>query len=367
MLLRVLLGLALFVVALTSAAAISTSGFESFGGRLSGARLERAQKSPHFEGGKFRNLVPTAKLMPGSFWAMVKHQLFGREERVPKMTIPVAFRSAKDYAQAPPSGLRVTWMGHATALVEIDGRRIMTDPMFSERCSPSTWVGPKRFHPAPIPLSELPAIDTVLISHDHYDHLDMTTVKALAARGTHFAVPLGIGAHLEAWGIAAEKIHELDWNQSAQLGGLSIMATPARHYSGRNPLRSDQTLWASWVVKGPTHRLFFSGDSGYFDGFKALAQHGPFDVTLIKVGACDVLWPEIHMSPEEAVKTHVDVGGRVLLPIHWGTFNLAFHDWNEPAERVWTAAKEAQATVVVPRPGEWVEPANPQPVERWWR
>ncbi|HZX95897.1 MAG TPA: MBL fold metallo-hydrolase [Myxococcales bacterium] len=349
-------------------AGATSSWFASFGGILEGTRLQRALRSPRFRDGRFVNPVPTEKLEPGTFWQMVRHQLLGNEERVPKRAVPVAVRSAADYAQLPASGLRATWIGHASALIEIDGRRVLTDPIWSERCSPSTLVGPRRFHPPPLALADLPPIDAVVISHDHYDHLDMATVTALAARGAYFVVPLGVGAHLERWGIPTGRISELDWGESTRIGVLLITATPARHYSGRNPLRGDRMLWSSWVVRGPRHRFFFSGDSGYFDGFKQIAaQHGPFDLTLIKIGACDPTWQQIHMSPAEAVQAHLDLGGKVLLPVHWGTFNLAFHAWNAPPEEALAAARELGATIVLPRPGELVEPDRPQPVDPWWR
>jgi len=352
----------------------STSWFRSFGARPSGARLERNRKSPHFQSGKFVNSVATNMLAPGSFFAMLRHQFFGQEERVPQRQIQIVTRNANDYKESPETRFRATWIGHASTLIEIDGRRVVTDPIWSQRCSPSTWVGPKRFHPPPLSLSELPFIDIAVISHDHFDHLDMATVEALAARGTKFVVPLGVGAHLEVWGVAAEQIIELDWNETAEVAGLQVTATPARHYSGRNPFYRDNTLWASWVVKGTKHRFFFSGDSGYFNGFKDIgAEHGPFDLTLVKIGACDVTWPDIHMTPEEAVETNADVRGKLLLPVHWGTFNLAFHAWNEPADRVLAAATSAGAALVVPRPGELVEPdeiamrGSARTVETWWR
>jgi L-ascorbate metabolism protein UlaG (beta-lactamase superfamily) len=299
---------------------------------------------------------------------MIRHQLFGGEERVPPRPLPVVARSAADYAAPPTSGLRATWIGHASTLVEIDGHRLLTDPVWSERASPSTLVGPRRFHPPPLPIAALPPIDVVIISHDHFDHLDMATVQALAGRGTRFAVPLGVGAHLEAWSIPAGQITELDWGESVRVGDLELLATPARHYSGRNPFRRDAMLWSSWVVKGPRHRLFFSGDSGYFDAFKAIgAAHGPFDLTLMKVGACDRTWQEIHMSPEEAVRAHVDLGGKLLLPVHWGTFQMAFHAWNAPAEEAVAAAAARGVAIAVPRPGQWVEASSPPPLEAWWR
>jgi L-ascorbate metabolism protein UlaG (beta-lactamase superfamily) len=360
--------LAAILLGALAMALASTRWLASFGGTVQGPRLERVLRSPRFDGHRFVNPVPTDLLVPGSTWEMIRHQLFGGEERVPRRAIPLEERQAADYVTPPASGLRATWIGHASTLVEIDGQRILTDPIWSERCSPSTLVGPRRFHPPPIPLEALPPIDLVLVSHDHFDHLDMATVQALGARGARFAVPLGVGAHLEAWSIPAAQVTELDWGESLRVGGLEVIATPARHYSGRNPLRRDATLWASFVVKGPVHRLFFSGDSGYFDAFEAIgAAHGPFDLTLIKIGACDRTWQDIHMSPEEAVRAHQDLGGRLLLPVHWGTFNLAFHAWNAPAEEVVAAAASRGVALAVPRPGQRVEPAAPPALEAWWR
>jgi len=345
----------------------STEWLASFGGRVEGARLERAKHSPQFADGRFRN-PQKSRLLKTSYRELLRRQFFGKEPREPVKPIPIVMRTARDYATPPASGLRATWIGWSTVLVEIDGRRVLTDPIWSERCSPSTLLGPKRFHAPPIALSELPHIDVVVISHDHYDHLDMPTVRTLGARGTHFAVPLGIGANLERWGIAAKQIHELDWNESIDINGLSITATPARHYSGRNPRHPRETLWASWVVKGPQHRFFFSGDTGYTDQFRAIgAQHGPFDLTLIKIGASDPTWSDIHMTPEEAVQTNLDVRGRVMLPVHWATFNLGFHAWRDPADRAVAAARKAGITLIVPKPGAFVEPeAALPPSDAWW-
>jgi len=346
----------------------STEWLVSLGGRVTGARLERAQRSPQFRDGKFRNAEPSS-LLKGSLRAMLRRQFFGDEQREPLAPVPVISRSAGDYATPPASGLRATWIGWSSVLVEIDGKVVLTDPVWSRRCSPSTLVGPKRFHEPPIPSGDLPHIDAVVISHDHYDHLDMSVVRALGARGTHFIVPLGIGAHLERWGVPAAQLHELDWNENIDFEGLSITATPSRHYSGRNPRHANETLWASWVVKGPRHRFFFSGDSGYTKQFRAIGEtHGPFDLTLIKIGASDPTWSEIHMTPEEAVQTHQDVRGRVLLPIHWATFNLAFHPWREPADRALAAATKTGITITIPRPGAFVEPdAAPMKQDVWWR
>ena len=340
----------------------STGWLVSLGGRPEGARLERVRRSPQYVDGRFRNRLQ-APLTTASNREMLERQLFGDEIREPLSPIPVVQQRPQTH-----SAMRATWLGWATVLVEIDGHRVLTDPIWSDRCSPSTLVGPKRFHAPPIALADLPQIDVVVISHDHYDHLDMPTVRTLAARGTHFAVPLGVGAHLERWGVPATQIAELDWNESADIRSLHITATPSRHYSGRNPRLANQTLWASWVVKGPAHRFWFSGDSGWTEDFATIgAQHGPFDLTLVKIGAYDETWESIHMDPEDAVRAHVAVRGRVMLPVHWATFNLGFHSWREPPDRTLAAARKAGVALVIPRPGEAVDLMAPlPPVDPWW-
>jgi len=349
------------------AAAKSTSWFATLGGTLSGERLERARRSGHWEAGRFRNPESTTTLRAHDVPRTLRLQ-FGDEIRYPQSPIPVVPRSRADYDSPPASGLRITWMGHAGALVEIDGLRILTDPIWSERVSPSTLLGPKRFFQPPIALADLPPLDAVLISHDHYDHLDMETVKALARRGTLLLVPLGIGAHLEKWGVPPSQIRELDWQEQTTVGALTITATPARHFSGRGITDGNATLWCSWVVAGPGHRVFYSGDSGYFPGFRAIgAAHGPFDATLMSLGAYGPTWPDIHMTPEEVVQAHADLGGGLLVPVHWATFNLAFHDWNEPAARAVAAAERQGVRIAIPQPGQLLEPSAPPPALEWWR
>jgi L-ascorbate metabolism protein UlaG (beta-lactamase superfamily) len=263
--------------------------------------------------------------------------------------------------------LAATWLGHATVLLEVDGRWVLTDPVWSDRVSPSANVGPRRSHPVPMPLEELPRLSAVLISHDHYDHLDTATIDALVRlQDVVFVVPLGIGAHLRRWGVPKHRFHELDWDDQVEVDGLTFTCTEARHFSGRYFYR-DTTLWASWVVTGPRHRAFFGGDTGYTPAFAQIgAQHGPFDLTLLPVGAYNDAWHAIHMDPEEAMRAHGDLGGRVLLPIHWATFNLAFHRWPEPVQRLLAAAERTGAHVVVPRPGARIDVLDPPELEDWW-
>ncbi|MFJ6748768.1 MBL fold metallo-hydrolase [Streptomyces sp. NPDC091266] len=346
----------------------------SFGAVPTGERLARMRKSPQFVDGQFRNPAQTRQLLQGSALPMARTQLSreGRLRRAPVGRIPVHRPTGSEWDRPPVSGLRLTWMGHSSVLAEIDGQRVLFDPVWGERCSPFTWAGPKRMHPVPVELSALAPVDVVVISHDHYDHLDMETVQALTATGVAFVVPLGIGADLEFWGVPAERIIELDWHESTRVGGLTLTATPAQHFCGRGLRGPQHTLWASWVVAGPEHRIYHSGDTGYFAGFAEIgAEHGPFDATMIQIGAYSDFWPDIHMTPEEGVRAHVDLSGGspsgVMLPIHWGTFSLAPHPWAEPAEWTMYAAHSVGAAVAVPPPGKPFEPADEQAVAPWWR
>jgi len=336
----------------------------ALGGRLSGARAERAARSPQFRDGTFHNRAGTRTMVADPGRNLLRELIFGKQKRRPTAPVPLLRPSAPQATDE----LAIIWYGHASALVEIEGRRVLLDPMWSDRCSPSGVVGPRRLHEPPVRLDELPPLDAILISHDHYDHLDMATIQALTAgQSAPFLVPLGVGAHLDRWGVPAERIIELDWAESHRVAGLEITATPAQHFSGRG-LRRDGTLWSSWVVAGSRRRVFYTGDSGYFDGYAAIgAEHGPFDATLIQIGAYDRAWPTIHMFPEEAVDAHQDLRGGLLIPVHWATFNLALHDWSEPVNRLWAEAKARDVQLAVPRPGERVVVADPPAVDGWWQ
>jgi L-ascorbate metabolism protein UlaG (beta-lactamase superfamily) len=252
-------------------------------------------------------------------------------------------------------------------LIEIDGLRVLTDPAWSERSSPIDWIGPKRWFSPPIALDALPPIDAVVISHDHYDHLDHQTIAAMKDWKTTFVVPLGVGANLAYWGILPARIVELDWWEHKQLRGLDIACTPARHASGRTPFDKDQNLWAGYALLWPRHRVFFSGDTGLFPALRQIGERfGPFDATLIEIGQYHGAWPDWHIGPEQAVAAHRLLRGRVLLPVHWGKLQLAYHGWTEPIERVLTAATRAQVTVLTPMPGQSVEPEAPGRLTHWW-
>jgi L-ascorbate metabolism protein UlaG (beta-lactamase superfamily) len=364
-----LVGFVVLALVLVVLAWFSTGHFSAFGGKPDPARLAR---SPEFVDGRFQNPEPT-HLMSSRRWLWaLKEWLFGGQMRAPTCALPVVADTAARLAAPAPSGLRVTWLGHSTVLVEIDGAAILTDPIWSDRASPSRWVGPKRYAPPPLALEALPRLDAVVISHEHYDHLDEATVRALAARGTPFHVPLGIGAHLLAWGVPAAQIVEHDWWDDAALPGgtdVRVVATPARHFNGRLPGRTG-ALWASWSIVGPRHRVFFSGDTGPTESLREVARReGPFDVALIEIGQWNAAWGDIHLGPRAALDAFERSGARVLIPIHWGTFVLACHAWSEPAETLLEEAGKRAAVVLTPRLGEPLEPAAaPRPVTTaWWR
>jgi L-ascorbate metabolism protein UlaG (beta-lactamase superfamily) len=350
-------------------------GLAAFGAPPTGERAARVLRSPQYRDGAFHNSAATRTLRPdvAEGGGLLRELLRRDPRRRPAGPVPLDAAPGA----APSGGLHLTWYGHASVLVEIEGRRVLVDPVWSRRCSPSQRVGPRRLHPVPVPLDRLPPLDAVLISHDHYDHLDYPTVKALTARGSApFVVPLGVGAHLDRWGVPADRIIELDWDESVEVGrdpasggndGLRLVATPAQHFSGRT-LARDRTLWTSWVIAGPTRRVFYTGDSGYFGGYAGIgAEHGPFDAALVQIGAYDARWPDIHMTPEEAVAAHVDVRGGLLVPVHWATFVLAFHPWSEPVDRIWQEAKARDVSLAVPRPGQRVDVDEPPAVDGWWQ
>jgi L-ascorbate metabolism protein UlaG (beta-lactamase superfamily) len=339
----------------------------AMGGRVAGARAERVQRSAQFRGGAFQNPVTTHTTVGVPDRAFLRELIFGDGTRRPSAPIPVVRAEPADPA-ASAGRLSIIWYGHASALVEIDGRRVLIDPIWSDRCSPSGLVGPRRLHPPPVALDQLPPVDAILISHDHYDHLDLATVRTLCrTQSAPFLMPLGVGAHLDRWGVPADRIVELDWEESASIAGLELTATAARHFSGRGFSR-DRTLWASWIIARQDRRVFYTGDSGYFEGYAAIGEaHGPFDATLMQIGAYDPAWPNIHMFPEEAVAAHLDLRGDLLIPVHWATFNLALHSWADPVNRLWREAKARGVRLAVPRPGERVDIDDPPAVDGWWQ
>ncbi|MFJ2367127.1 MBL fold metallo-hydrolase [Pseudomonas sp. NPDC087697] len=283
----------------------------------------------------------------------------------PAGVIPVQALTREQLLSAPNHS--VFRLGHSTVLLKLRDKFWLTDPVFAERASPVQWAGPKRFHQPPISLEELPPIEAVILSHDHYDHLDHQSILKLADKTKHFLAPLGVGETLIKWGVDASKVRQLDWWEGTQVSGIHFIATPAQHFSGRGLFDGNSTLWASWVMIDGDKRIFFSGDTGYFDGFKAIGeQFGPFDLTLMETGAYNVDWPHIHMQPEQTLQAHIDLKGRWLLPIHNGTFDLSMHAWHEPFDRILALAWERNVSITTPQMGEAFSLSQPQCGQAWW-
>ena len=343
----------------------------SLGKRAQGARLERMRASPLWAGNRFENAHAILPGLRDASAAMptLSEFLCGGERRVPSGPLP-SMDPRGIWLQPPASGLRATWLGHSTLLIEIDGLRVLTDPVWGPRASPSRFAGPRRFQPVPVPLRAMPPLDLVIVSHDHYDHLDYPTIRELARHDVPFVTSLGVGAHLEAWGVSPERIVELDWWETHRLPntGLTITATPSQHFSGRGLKDRNATLWSSLVVESPRHRVFFSGDTGLTTEYAAIRERfGPFDLVMLEVGAFHPAWGDIHLGPANALEALKLLGGGAFLPVHWGTFSLALHDWDEPAETLLALGPRRDAQLLMPRLGEPVEPAEAAIVTPWWR
>jgi L-ascorbate metabolism protein UlaG (beta-lactamase superfamily) len=340
--------------------------------------LKPAQK----RGKLFLNPVPTA--VGGLKMALKVLPLYlrQREETEPRQPLGPFRTDAGVYATPPASGLRVTWFGHSSSLMEIDGVRVLVDPVWDERASPFSGFGPRRFFAPTLPLAELPRLAAVLISHDHYDHLGKGTVRQLARLqpAARWVTPLGVGRRLKGFGVAADRITELDWTQSVEIGSadqggpdasVRIACWPARHFSGRSAFDRFTTLWGSFVLEGPQHRVYYGADTGYWDGLAEIsAQYGGFDLTLLEIGAYNDLWADIHLGPDGAARAFAAMGGNdragLLMPIHWGLFNLALHAWRQPIERLKAIAKADGGRLWSPRPGKPTELVRGQDVVSDW-
>jgi L-ascorbate metabolism protein UlaG (beta-lactamase superfamily) len=343
---------------------------KSLGRRSDNARLERIKASPLWAGDRFQNIHPMLPNLrdPAVPMPSIKDFICGGERRVPSGPLP-SMSPLDIWTKKPQSGLRITWLGHSTMLIEIEGVRILTDPVWGPRASPSTLVGPKRFQPVPISLREMPPVDVVAISHDHYDHLDYPTIRALAKSTVPFVVSLGLGAHLEYWGVQPERITELEWWQSYTVPNteVTLTAAPSQHFSGRGLKDRNATLWSSIAIRSPRHSVFFSGDTGLTTEYKSIREKlGSFDVVMLEVGAFYPAWGDIHLGPDNALQAHAMLGG-LFMPVHWGTFSLAMHPWDEPAERLLELAPTTGAQLLMPILGQPVEPAHAETARPWWR
>jgi len=345
--------------------------------------LRRAEKV----GRHYQNPVPTGVGGPGLVFKVLPRLMFSKEERVPRRA-PGPFRTdVSTYATPPATGLRVTWFGHSSTLLEIDGVRVLIDPVWDERASPFQWIGPRRFFAPPLQLEELPPLDAVLISHDHFDHLGAGTVRKLARLqpNARWVTSLEVGAILRRCGVKAKRITELDWTEqvyieSANGSVCEITSVPSRHFSGRSLWNRFETLWASFVLRGaPTaaqgpnrrgHKVYYGADSGWWDGFAEIgAAHGPFDLTMLEIGAFNDLWRQIHLGPDAAARAFRAMGGSgLLMPIHWGLFDLALHAWRQPMERLLEIAPAEGVKLWSPQPGVPTDVvADVELRSDWWR
>jgi len=344
-----------------STAALGVERLKPFGERSKGERLERIRNSPLFVDGEAQNPIETSLSFRGKFWGLLKR--YSRPGRTPDTAPPVQTPSFSEEAKT----FEVTWLGHSSVLLELNGQRFLLDPMLSERASPFQFMGPKRFHDAPLSVPDLPPLDAVVISHDHYDHLDVATIVALAKRAVPFIVPLGVGAHLESWGVPVERITELEWWEETRVGQTQLVCTPARHFSGRGFTDRFNTLWASWAFINQGKRVWFSGDTGAFPQAAEIGEKlGPFDLTMIEIGAYDPAWEAVHLGPVEAFKMNAALKGKTLSPIHWGTFSLAPHPWDEPILQLMRIAEEAELPLLVPIVGESMSVEQPS-INAYWR
>ena len=322
--------------------------------------------------GKWLNPVPTKVGATSHLGAILKKLITNRAEGVPRRQLGPFHTDATVYRTPPASGLRITLLGHSSLLVELDGTTLLIDPVFAERASMVQWLGPKRFFAPPLPLAEMPPFDAVLLTHDHYDHLDSAALQRLEERKPLFICSAGVEVHLQRWGVGAGGIHPMNWMDtflvpSTSPTPLTLQALPARHFSGRS-LRRYETLWSSFVLQTDRHRLYHGADSGYYQGFREIGERfGPFDLALLEIGAFDELWDEIHLGPDNALRAALDLRAKVVMPIHWGLFNLAFHAWDQPPERMTALADAAGLPLFVPEPGTPAEFTGNAANSLWWR
>ncbi len=300
----------------------------------------------------------------------LKDFVWGGERRVPAQALPLSDPRGI-WRRKAGTGLRATWLGHSTVLVEIGGVRILTDPVWGPRASPVPFLGPKRFHSVPVALKQMPPLDLVIVSHDHYDHLDYPTIRVLAAMDVPFVTSLGVGAHLEEWGVRPDRITELDWWESHDVPSSSVRVTasPSQHFSGRTFKSRNATLWSSFAMRSDDHAVFFSGDTGLTTEFEDIRTRlGPFDLVMLEVGGWNAAWGDIHLGPQNALKALNMLGGGAFLPVHWSTFNLAMHAWDWPAEVLLNLNESGATRLALPMLGEPIEPQWVDGrIDPWWR
>ena len=335
------------------------------GKKPQGERLARIINSDNFQKGIFQNVEETNMERPP--FEGIKEMMKKNPDQKPSKPIITLPINVERYKNSPADEVLITWLGHSTVLIRINGITVITDPVFSKRASMFQFLGPKKFnYTNEYALEDLPPVDVVLVSHDHYDHLDFQAIKFFKDKAKKFITPLGVGAHLEHWGINSEKISECNWWEETSFHGIEFTATPGRHFTGR--LFSDRfkTLWCGWAIKTEKNNVYFSGDSGYFKGFKDIGEKfGPFDISFVECGQYSKYWPYIHMMPEESVQAALDVKSKLAMPMHWGKFKLSIHTWFEPPTRFVEKATELNLKVASPKIGQTFSLAEVL-TEQWW-
>jgi len=338
-----------------------------FGRSPSKAQIEQYQLTDNHNGKKFVNRVPA--IMDIKVWPLLKKQFAKAPNRRPSRNIEVEKIDSLEIANYDGDLTRVTWFGHSAFLLEIDGKKILLDPMFGKVPSPHPLLGSSRYSTdLPIVIEKLPHIDAIVLSHDHYDHLDYGSIQLLKSKTDRFYTALGVGNHLEEWGVDSDKITELNWWQETEFAGITLVSAPARHFSGRGLFDRESTLWCSWVIQGKNDNIYFSGDGGYDTHFKEIGEkYGPFDFSMLECGQYNEMWQAIHMMPEETVQAAVDLNTEVFMPIHWGAFTLALHDWTDPVERASKEAERLNQKITTPVIGEpFFLKSDSYPQTTWW-
>lgn len=327
------------------------------------------QKSERFNGQKFVNPVKTETMQWHKLPKLLKRMASRDVEKAPSSDYQFTEQNRQLLQGDEPDAIHANWLVHASLLLHHEGRYILTDPVLSGRASPFSFSGPKRFFSSPINIEDFPEIDWLVLSHDHYDHLDLKTLRWLQGKIKHFVAPMGVASHLRFWGIPDQQITELDWWESFEADNFKLTATPARHFTGRL-FTQNNTLWCSYMLELGNHTVYFGGDSGIFPGFKDIGKAFPnIEASILPIGAYDVAWADIHLNPEEALEAHSQLEGGRFLPIHWGTYDLALHSWHDPIERLVKEADQRKVPLLTPAPGEWISLTNPNQItdKEWWK
>jgi L-ascorbate metabolism protein UlaG (beta-lactamase superfamily) len=336
-----------------------------YGKLPAGERLRKIKNSSNYKNGSFQNLSKTNALAEDASFCKMMKDFFNKPKNVaPQKSLPSVKTDLKTLQAENPL---VVWFGHSSYLVKINDKTILVDPVFSGNAAPVSFMVKAFKGSDAYAVEDLPRIDILLLTHDHYDHLDHKTIVKLKGKIKTVVCSLGVGSHLESWGINPKIIHELDWWETYSEDNIELTAAPGRHFSGRG-IKRGQTLWSSFIFKTKKYNLFLGGDSGYDTHFKTIGEkYGPFDLAILESGQYNAYWPNIHMMPEETVEASVDLKAKTLLPVHWGKFTLAMHAWTEPIERVLKKAKELHVEVLTPMIGEPITVGGKNETRRWWQ